>query len=170
MGGSAFSSAAADGQPCLRTPRITREAYEYLRIIYKERISAFFGNGVTVNTLQEAPGKSSYGDIDFVVGFDGDPDWYALAAIVGAKGLIKHHAGMCSLAVPTNAMNGSTHHQPVLYKHVHGHGREKSPEAGQQYSRESYAQIDVERVPARLWSWHMFVNSYGGRDTTYTAW
>jgi hypothetical protein len=162
MGGSAFSSAVADGQPTLRTPRIARDSYEYLRIIYHERISFFLGKGVRVNTLQEAPGKQTFGDIDFVIGYDGDPDWYALATAVGAKGLIIHHAGMCSLAVPAHSMSISGQCKPILYKHVNANKKSKAPEAGMPYSTESYVHIDVERVPARLWSWHMFVKSYGG--------
>lgn len=152
MGGSAFTQASAKGEPTISTPRMSQEVYQELRMIYMERLRSYFPES-QVASLVDAPEKSDYGDMDFVVARDDLLDFVDLANRVGARALICHHARMCTLAV---SRDGSPSSKPaVQYKQVNG--RHPSTTV----TEEQYAQIDVEVIPIHLFEWHAFYASYG---------
>ena len=84
MGGHAFNSAAASGQPTLQTPRMPLEKYNELKQIYIQRLSSYFTNAKSIETAIEAPEKRDYGDIDILIFDDGVVDWAAVASHIGA--------------------------------------------------------------------------------------
>lgn len=64
MGGLAFATPGADGSPPLKVPRMSPAVYKTLRAKLIPLLSQFYHK---VGTSQEAPGKTSHGDIDFLV-------------------------------------------------------------------------------------------------------
>ncbi|CAK1366032.1 hypothetical protein CB0940_09529 [Cercospora beticola] len=154
MGGAAFAHAVAQGQPTLRTPRMTPETYERLKTIYLQRLAEFFPN-CRVTQLREAPGKADYGDIDFIVASDGPLDATQLATALGAAGFLSY-GGLHMLAV---ALDGEKHTEPpIRYTNVHSNkGRQASPIQ----SELEYAQIDIDLIEPALFDWHAFYASYG---------
>ncbi|KAI6832085.1 hypothetical protein KC340_g7347 [Hortaea werneckii] len=162
MGGNAFALASAEGHPRLQTPRMTPEVYHRLKVIYTNRLRSCFTDCTKIATLTEAPEKSSYGDIDFIISFpkkpaSSAPEWSALANDIGAAGFIWHGPKTASFAVP---QDGSMHSKPAMRYHLQSdnpqdvHGSNKTPET-------LYAQIDLELVEDELFHWHTFYASYG---------
>ena len=74
MGGHVFHSAAANGQPTLQTPRMSLEKYNELKQIYIQRLSSYFTNAKSIETVIEAPEKKDFGDIDILIFDDGPVD------------------------------------------------------------------------------------------------
>ncbi|KAF2212120.1 hypothetical protein CERZMDRAFT_59593 [Cercospora zeae-maydis SCOH1-5] len=131
MGGAAFAHAVAEGQPTLRTPRMTPQTYERLKNIYLERLAKFFPR-CRVAQLREAPGKADYGDIDFIIATKEPLDAVQFANTLGAAGFLSY-GGLYMLAVPPS---------PVL-------------------SESEYAQIDIDLIDPAFFDWHTFYSSYG---------
>ncbi|TKA64395.1 hypothetical protein B0A55_10373 [Friedmanniomyces simplex] len=157
MGGSAFAVASAPGEPTLNTPRLTQEDYTRLKASLKSSLLVFFGVDIKLDTLSEAPEKEDHGDIDFLIAHDGPVNWLALATSVGATGLICHHPGMCSLAVPKSGPPSTR--PPVLYTSIKAQQLKFLPTTTP--TTEEYAQIDIQNVPTALYPWRTFYYSYG---------
>ncbi|KAF2496559.1 hypothetical protein BU16DRAFT_483647 [Lophium mytilinum] len=64
MGGLAFATPGPDGSPPLTVPRMSPAVYQTLKSKITPILSQFFSK---VATPPEAPGKTSHGDIDFLV-------------------------------------------------------------------------------------------------------
>lgn len=160
MGGSAFTQAAAPGEPTLRTPRMSKAEYAHLKSTYLTRLQAYFPEN-TVSVLVEAPEKVDYGDIDFIICSEERVDTVHLARKVGATGVICNSSGKfqrCSLGVP---MDGSRSSKDVLiYKHVLSNNPKKT-QPSSDLTNEAYAQIDIEVLPPEEFHWHDFYCSYG---------
>ncbi|WPH03847.1 Hypothetical protein R9X50_00673000 [Acrodontium crateriforme] len=152
MGGKAFENAVSDGGRPISTPRISPGDYIRLRDTYLQLFQAYFATS-KVGVLKEAPGKTDYGDIDFVVATESQPDFYQLAVYVGAAGLIFESPHMCSLAVNKDG----TRFDDSLMVYKNG---KKSMLPTSQSGIES-TQIDIEIVPPSLLEWHLFYASYG---------
>ncbi|USW51746.1 hypothetical protein Slin15195_G050650 [Septoria linicola] len=154
MGGAAFAHAAADGQPTLRTPRMSPDTYAKLKGIYTQRLIDYFP-GCAVTQLQEAPEKLDYGDIDFMIGSDKPFDAMHLATSLGAAGIISY-GGLCMIAVPVSGEKYSS--APIRYTNLNS---QKGRKPSDQLSSEVYAQIDIDLVKPDLFAWHAFYASYG---------
>ncbi|KAI7315450.1 hypothetical protein KC315_g11081 [Hortaea werneckii] len=162
MGGNAFALASAEGHSRLQTPRMTPEVYNRLKVIFTNRLRSCFPDCTKIATLTEAPEKSNYGDIDFIISFpkkpaSSAPEWSALANDIGAAGFIWNGPKTASFAVP---QDGSMHSKPAMRYHLQSdnpedvHGSTKTPET-------LYAQIDLELVEDDMFDWHTFYASYG---------
>ncbi|KAI7230584.1 hypothetical protein KC330_g6865 [Hortaea werneckii] len=162
MGGSAFALASAEGHPRLQTPRMTPEVYHRLKVIYTNRLRSRFPDCTKMATLTEAPEKTDYGDIDFIISFSKNPassapDWSALANGTGAAGFIWHGPKTASFAVP---QDGSTHSGSAMRYYLQSdnlqdvHRSNQTPET-------LCSQIDLELVEDELFDWHTFYASYG---------
>lgn len=151
MGGAAFAHAAANGQPTLRTPRMSPEVYEHLKLTYLRRLKDYFPDREVI-TLREAPEKTDFGDIDFTIASDRPVDPMHLASALGAAAFLSY-GGLHMLAVP---VDGTKHPRiPVKYTVL------KTAEPVDQLSEETYAQIDIDLVKPDLFAWHSFYSSYG---------
>ncbi|TKA64389.1 hypothetical protein B0A55_10371 [Friedmanniomyces simplex] len=157
MGGSAFAVASAPGEPTLNTPRLTQEDYMRLKATLNSSLHSFFGPDIKLDTLSEAPEKEDHGDIDFLIAHNDPVNWLALATSVAATGLICHHPGMCSLAVPKSGPPSTR--PPVLYTSIKAQQLKSLPTTTP--TTEEYAQIDIQTVPTALYSWRTFYSSYG---------
>lgn len=156
MGGNAFAHAASTTSPTLYTPRMTPEKYTQLKQLYEGRLRKCLPDR-KINTLKEAPQKTSYGDLDFLVeSADDQVDWLSLARQLGAAGIIIHSSGKvqsCSLAV---LMDGSPSSGFSIYKHQHDLDK-----VSKVVTSVEYAQLDLEVVPRELFEWHSFYSSNG---------
>lgn len=156
MGGNAFAHAASGTLPLLHTPRMSSEKYQQLKKIYEYKLRQCLSTQ-KVSILKEAPEKTSYGDLDFIVESAVDSiDWHHVAEQLGAIGLITHSSGKvqsCSLAVP---MDGSASASYSIYEHKYN-----AADLSKEMTVEEYAQIDLEVVPKELFDWHSFYSSYG---------
>ncbi|KAI6901768.1 hypothetical protein KC318_g8053 [Hortaea werneckii] len=162
MGGSAFALASAEGHPRLQTPRMTPEVYHGLKVIYTNRLRSCFTDCTKIATLTEAPEKSDYGDIDFIISFpkkpaSSAPNWSALANGIGAAGFIWHGPKTASFAVP---QDGSMHPEPAIRYHLQSDNPQDLYRSDQTPNT-LYAQIDLELVENELFDWHTFYASYG---------
>ncbi|KAI7150621.1 hypothetical protein D0869_01488 [Hortaea werneckii] len=162
MGGNAFALASAEGHPRLQTPRMTPEIYHHLKVIYTNRLRSCFPDCAKIATLTEAPEKSDYGDIDFIISFSkkpasSAPDWSALANDIGAAGFIWHGPKTASFAVP---QFGSMHPERAMRYHLQSDNLQDVHRSNQTPDT-LYAQIDVELVEDELFDWHTFYASYG---------
>ncbi|KAI7089481.1 hypothetical protein KC363_g6234 [Hortaea werneckii] len=162
MGGSAFALASAEGRLRLQTPRMTPEVYHNLKVICTNRLRSCLPDCTEVATLTEAPEKSDYGDVDFIISYPKEsesptPDWSDLANAIGAAGFIWHGPKTASFAVP---QDGSTHPKPAVRYHLQSDDSQNSWRSDQS-SEKSYAQIDLELVEDELFDWHTFYASYG---------
>ncbi|GAB1739575.1 hypothetical protein NU219Hw_g4525t1 [Hortaea werneckii] len=162
MGGNAFALASAEGHPRLQTPRMTPEVYHRLKVIYINRLRSCFPDHTKVAILTEAPEKSHYGDIDFIISYSKEsaspsPDWSALANGIGAAGFIWHGPKTASFAVP---QDGSMHPERAMRYHVQSDNPGDVHRSN--HAQETlYAQIDLELVEDELFDWHTFYASYG---------
>ncbi|KAI7162640.1 hypothetical protein KC349_g1859 [Hortaea werneckii] len=162
MGGNAFALASAEGYPRLETPRMTPEVYHRLKVICTNRLRSCFPNCTKMTTLTEAPEKSDYGDIDFIISFpkkpaSSAPDWSALANDIGAAGFIWHGPKTASFAVP---QDGSMHPERAMRYHLQSDNPQDLHRSDQTLDT-LYAQIDLELVENELFDWHTFYASYG---------
>ncbi|EME81896.1 uncharacterized protein MYCFIDRAFT_78675 [Pseudocercospora fijiensis CIRAD86] len=153
MGGSAFLSASAEGHPTLHTPRMTPDVYAARKTQYTAALQSYFPECHVV-ALKEAPEKSDYGDVDFMVCTDRSLDLKNLATFLGAAGVIDGGPGRCSIAVPQDGSKSC--HPPVTYKAAGGPGRKGKPSTDK-----NYAQIDIELVHPSMFKWYSFFASYG---------
>ncbi|KAM3417577.1 hypothetical protein BST61_g5813 [Cercospora zeina] len=154
MGGAAFAHAVAEGQPTLRTPRMTPQTYERLKNIYLERLAKFFPQ-CRVTQLREAPGKADYGDIDFIIATNGPLDAVQLATALGAAGVLSY-GGLCMLAVPVDGQKHTG--PPARYTNLNSNkGRQPSSIP----SELEYAQLDIDLIDPALFDWYAFYSSYG---------
>jgi hypothetical protein len=124
MGGSAF--------PALDTPRLPPELYFQLKDKYTSLLKEYFPE---VAVPIEAPGKTSYGDIDFIVSNDDPTTTHRIVLEIGSK--LKAKATLAtgpttSLAIPC-------------------------PELGE----EKFVQIDVHRTDPETFAWEVFHHSHG---------
>ncbi|KAI7263585.1 hypothetical protein KC345_g9079 [Hortaea werneckii] len=161
MGGNAFALASAEGNPWLPTPRMTPEVYHHLKVICTNRLRSCLPDHTKLATLTEAPEKSDFGDIDFIVSHSAlstSPtlDWFALANGIGAAGFLWHRPKTASFAVP---QNGSMHPEQAARYHLQSDGSQDL--RSNQLSEKLYAQIDLELVEDELFDWHTFYASYG---------
>ena len=162
MGGNAFALASAEGHPRLETPRMTPKVYYRLKVIYTNRLRSCFPDCTNIATLTEAPEKSDYGDVDFIISCPKEsasppPDWSALANGIGAAGFIWHGPKTASFAVP---QDGSMHPERAMWYHLQS-DNPQDVHRSDQPSEEMYAQIDLELVNDELFDWHTFYASYG---------
>jgi hypothetical protein len=162
MGGLTFTSASADGQPTLSTPRMSPEIYAQIKSNCIKRIQEFLP-GTQVSAHLEAPEKNSYGDLDIIVAHDVPVKIQELARHVGARGLIIYsnngHQSF-SLAIP---QDGSRSDQdPIIYKHRLNNGNTTTEEnPAPPSTTELFAQVDIEIVRTSNFIWHQFYSSYG---------
>ena len=131
MGGKAFSA----GPSPLSTPRMPPEIYYKLRDQYHRLLARHFEKVVTPI---EAPSKSSYGDIDFLVAgptfSTSQPHNEFLSQVLSAERVAKMpQSGAASYAVP--------------YPNAPNHCE--------------WVQIDVHICPLPLIDWHIFHQSHG---------
>ncbi|KAI7473722.1 hypothetical protein KC351_g10965 [Hortaea werneckii] len=162
MGGNAFALASAEGYPRLPNPRMTPEVYHHLKVICTNRLRSCLPDCTKVATLTEAPEKSDYGDVDFIISYltksaSSAPDWSDLANAIGAAGFILHGPKTASFAVP---QDGSMHPERAVRYHLQSDGSQDLPRSIQ-LSEKLYAQIDLELVEDELFDWHTFYASYG---------
>ncbi|KAI6847090.1 hypothetical protein KC332_g2649 [Hortaea werneckii] len=162
MGGNAFALASAEGRPRLQTPRMTPEVYHRLKVICISRFRSCLPDCTKVATLTEAPEKSDYGDVDFIISFSKEsaspaPDWSDLANAIGAAGFIWHGPKTASFAVP---QDGSTHPEPAVRYHLRPDDSQDL-QRSKQLSEKLYAQIDLELIEDESFDWHTFYASYG---------
>ncbi|KAF7189888.1 hypothetical protein HII31_08710 [Pseudocercospora fuligena] len=156
MGGSAFLQASAEGHPTLHTPRMTPEIYSARKAQYSAALRSYFP-GCEVVALKEAPEKSDYVDVDFMVRTDRNLDLKGIADFLGGAGVIGGGAGRCSVALPQDGSRSP--HSAVFYKATGGPGSKK--QASSEIAEEKYAQIDIELVRPSMFEWHTFYASYG---------
>ncbi|KAI7573476.1 hypothetical protein KC346_g20309, partial [Hortaea werneckii] len=164
MGGNAFALAfaSAEASPRLPTPRMTPEVYHHLKVICTNRLCSCLPACTKVATLTEAPEKSDYGDVDFIISYptisaSSAPYWPDLANAIGAAGFILHGPKTASFAVP---QDGSMHPERAVTYHLQSDGSQDLPRSNQ-LSENLYAQIDLELVEDELFDWHTFYASYG---------
>lgn len=157
MGGAAFAVAVAEGEPTLRTPRMSPETYRLLKEILVKKLQAYFPTGKVV-PLIEAPEKEDYGDLDIFVALDETPDFLALAAYLGAAGMIYHDPTKATFAVPRD---GTASKYPcVLYRDTNTIGNASKVEPARSSSIDEFAQLDVAIVAPDLLDWYTFYSSY----------
>ncbi|KAK4544283.1 hypothetical protein LTR36_004493 [Oleoguttula mirabilis] len=158
MGGGAFSQASAEGQPTLSTPRMSPDVYFKLKETYTARLRSYLPPNTHLASLTEAPEKTDYGDMDFMIAHDDRINFTDLANHLGAVAILCPDPQTCTLAVPKD---GSRSANPaVVYKQVHVTGPRKL-KVSAEVSEEEYAQMDIETVPTQLFEWHTFYASYG---------
>ncbi|KAI6869334.1 hypothetical protein KC338_g3534 [Hortaea werneckii] len=162
MGGKAFALASAEGSPRLPTPRMTPEVYHHLKVICTNRLRSCLPACTKVATLTEAPEKSDYGDVDFIISHptksaSSAPDLSDLANAIGAAGFILHGPKTASFAVP---QDGSMHPERAVRYHLQSDGSQELHRSNQ-LSGKLYAQIDLELVEDEFFDWHTFYASYG---------
>jgi hypothetical protein len=161
MGGHVFHSAAANGQPTLRTPRMSPSKYNELKQIYIERLLSYFTNAKSIEAAIEAPEKEDYGDIDMLVFDDGPVDWAAVASHIGARAYINRgNADMpaCSLAV---RLNGEKCTKPPVRYALTSDSDPLKRRPSETIEDEIFAQIDVNKFIVQSYDWTVFTASYG---------
>nr|POE87529.1 hypothetical protein CFP56_30118 [Quercus suber] len=152
MGGEAFRSVSAPGEPTLNIRRLTPEEYTRLKLLYIARIGQFLGSGSEVAALIEAPEKQDHGDIDILIASRNPVNLFELASAVGARGIIAESAILCNLAVPED---GSHAHRPLVVYH-------KSDRRNSVISTQACVQVDLEVLAPKDLEWNAFNRSYGG--------
>lgn len=160
MGGGAFAQASAPGEPTLRTPRMSPEIYRHLKTTYLTKLQEYFPTA-KVTCLIEAPEKTDYGDIDFLVAVQQEVDQVDLARYLGAAGFISRSKGIhqsLTVAVPRDGLPSAT--PLVIYHHLDSNALGASRKAAETMSEEEYAQIDVNIIEPELLEWHLFYSSY----------
>lgn len=157
MGGSAFAVAVAEGEPTLRTPRMSLETYTVLKQISIEKLQAYFPTGKVV-PLIEAPEKKDYGDLDIFVALDQTPDFMALAKHLGAAGIICRDPMKATFAVPRGGM--ASNYPCVVYRDTNTISSNSKPEVAPSMSINEFAQLDVAIIAPDLLNWYTFYSSY----------
>lgn len=128
MGGQAFKHPGPNGEPSIETPRLPAEVYKSMKEEITKVLSGFYDRVVTP---REAPGKTDYGDIDFLVGHPlHDFCIFDLTIALNAQRFLDR-GGLFSLAVPLPAASFKT----------------------------GCGQIDIHPCPDRL-DWLAFMHSY----------
>lgn len=161
MGGRVFSTVQADGHPTIETPRMSPSNYYHLKCVYGERLTTHFSPD-TITSPPEAPGKQTYGDIDFNVASNDPLDWAEVARGIGACAWYDRGGQKASFAIRLDGQRSSQ--IPVQYfKIADGSslGRETSPESSDEISNETYAQLDLDRIDPALKEWATLYYSYG---------
>jgi hypothetical protein len=124
MGGSSF--------PNLSTPRLPPELYFQLREKYRSILKKYYDK---IEVPIEAPEKTSYGDIDFIVSIE-DP---ALAEVT-----------MQDMCTTLNAVE------------ITGTGSTKSLAIPcDELGEECYVQVDINKVAMELFHWQVFKHAHG---------
>ena len=156
MGGGAFAHAIAQDVPTLNTPRMSPEEYARMKAHCLSYLSGYFP-GCKVAALIEAPEKTDYGDIDFIIATDPQVDFTLLADFIGAEGLIFRSAQKCCFGMPKD---GSRPSSTVVYKPISANALAKI-DPPIPMSVKEHAQVDIEIVPPELFDWYSFYASYG---------
>ncbi|TKA72752.1 hypothetical protein B0A49_04591 [Cryomyces minteri] len=135
MGGLVFSQPGSDGEPALKTPRMSPEVYRKLKAKYLKLFEAIYA---IVIVAPEAVGKTDYGDVDFLVeGPRSDQRPAETAEGLGAKRFF-HNSESVSFAVPLPSE-----------QNIVGN------------AEKAYAQIDVRICQPGTIRWQCFLQSYG---------
>lgn len=135
MGGKIFSEARGD-LPALQTPRMTEAVYTHIKDLCTKQLQPFFA-GVVVPA--EAPDKTDYGDVDFLVetpveGFT----WEAVEQSLNAHRTVKSGESR-SFAVPITF----------------------SEDTDADIDIDVYAQIDVNLCRPGFLQWERLLDSHG---------
>ncbi|TKA80110.1 hypothetical protein B0A49_01355 [Cryomyces minteri] len=97
MGGLVFAQPGRNGEPALKTPRMSPEVYQKLKAKCLEVFKEMY---ITVTVAPEAVGKTDYGDVDLLVeGRRSDRCPAEIAESLGAKRFF-HNSESVSFAVP----------------------------------------------------------------------
>ncbi|KAK6536812.1 hypothetical protein TWF281_001023 [Arthrobotrys megalospora] len=147
MGGSAFSNKG------IITPRMSPATYNRLKSKYYDILTTLYGH---VTTPPEAPGKTSYGDLDYLVA---GPIPKIKAGGEGENGGISHATTMADVKVAfgaeyMTAVAGATTSFAVLV--------EPDQDGDGKVEDKVYAQVDVHVCTSAetMW-WISFKHSYG---------
>nr|POE72841.1 hypothetical protein CFP56_30780 [Quercus suber] len=152
MGGAAFRSVSAPGEPTMNIQRLTPETYQRLKSLYLDRIKQCLGSGSEVIALTESPEKQDHGDIDILIASNSPIDLLELARGIGASGIISETKIKCHLAV---AQDGARSLCPPIVYHRTDHPSEET-------TVEPYAQLDIDVIAREDLEWNAFYQSYGG--------
>ncbi|KAK4565908.1 hypothetical protein LTR86_003757 [Recurvomyces mirabilis] len=166
MGGKAFAAAHAPEGYVLNIQPLDQKHYDQLKNLYLSKIRTHLGEAVLVEVLKEAPEKTSYGDIDYLLATDEKVDFIDLAKAVGATAVVKSGRSVCSFAARQDGLaNG-----PEVAVYTKPDSRRPNPnqlttnEGGSDATStfSLCAQIDLEVVPQAAFAWRSFLASYGG--------
>lgn len=143
MGGDAFSS----GPGILHTPRMPKAVYLHVKQKYHDILLQYF---TTVTTPMEAPEKTDYGDVDYVVSIPKD-DYKGPETLMAAFGAVSRRPGpTSSFAIPwPESVDGD----PV---HENATDEPNDP-------RSKFIQIDVAiyHNGDEYYEWEVFHKSHG---------
>ncbi|KAK3679714.1 hypothetical protein LTR78_000090 [Recurvomyces mirabilis] len=166
MGGKAFAAAHAPEGYVLNIQPLDQVHYDQLKNLYLSKIRTHLGEAVLVEVLKEAPEKTSYGDIDYLLATDEKVNFIDLANAVGATAVVKSGPSVCSFA----ARQDGSANGPELAVYTKPDSRRPEPKqlttsgGGSDATSTSppCAQIDLEVVPLVAFAWRSFLASYGG--------
>ncbi|KAF2718976.1 hypothetical protein K431DRAFT_314484 [Polychaeton citri CBS 116435] len=157
MGGDAFAQAVSQSEdhPTLHTPRMDPATYTSLRDTYTQKLVSCLPSA-RVLPYKEAPEKTDYGDIDYLVATSDAVNFSELAQHIGAAAYLPRGTNTASFAVRHDGHVGS---EPTRYTQI-ASDRPNARQPSKTVTLELYAQVDLAVASLDEADWRMFMASY----------